>query len=103
MFAANTEDLVSRAISEELEVARTHGKKFSTNHEAYAVLKEEIEETRSELEMAENYLIFFWNLVKKDAYPKELRDKIEVIYESAKNAAKEALQVCAVCRKALDE
>ena len=102
MFKEKTIELVEKAIKEELKNAKGYGDKYSTVFEAYGVLKEEVEEMNSEVEEVKGNFAIFWNFIKKNNAEKQ-KEFLKLIETSAEKTALEALQVCAVCRKALDE
>ncbi|MCM0648666.1 hypothetical protein NBE98_09795 [Clostridium swellfunianum] len=89
---------VKQVVEEELQ--RTYTEygfgDFNSNHEAYAVIKEEIEEARIELDRAEQRLRWAWEIIKKNENPKESIEKIRLygIY-----LACEAIQIAAVAEK----
>ena len=102
MFKEKTIELVEKAISEELKNAKGYGDKYSSVFEAYGVLKEEVEEMNSEVSEVNGNFAIFWNFIKKNNAEKQ-KEFLELIEISAEKTALEALQVCAVCRKTLDE
>ena len=102
MFKEKTIELVEKAINEELKNAKGYGEKYSSVFEVYGVLKEEVEETNSEVEEVKGNFTLFWNFIKKNNTEKQ-KEFLKLIETSAEKTALEALQVCAVCRKALDE
>ena len=102
MFKEKTIELVEKAINEELKNAKGYGDKYSSVFEAYGVLKEEVEEMNSEVEEVKGNFTIFWNCIKKNNGEKQ-KEFLKLIETSAEKTALEALQVCAVCRKALDE
>lgn len=85
-------DLASLELSKALAV---HGD-FNSDHEAYSVLKEEVEECEEELRIIRKQLEEIWASVKQD-------DSIDIWAESLGNTAlrlsQEAIQVVAMCRK----
>jgi hypothetical protein len=102
MFKDKTIELVEQAINEELKNAKGYGEKYNSVHEMYGVLKEEIEEMNSEVEEVKGNFAIFWNFIKKNNEEKQ-KEFLKLIETSTEKTALEALQVCAVCRKALDE
>lgn len=102
MFKEKTIELVEKAINEELINAKGYGEKYTSVFEVYGVLKEEVEETNNEVEEVKGNFTLFWNFIKKNNTEKQ-KEFLKLIETSAEKTALEALQVCAVCRKALDE
>ena len=94
----NTEKII-KLINEELDEANEKFPPFHSPHEAYGVIKEELEETKEELECCEKALEKYWMNVKLDIKQYADITKMEVY---AINVAKEAIQVAAMCRKTLD-
>lgn len=95
-------EIVLELASEELvEANGKHPPKFSSYHEAYAVLKEELEEAAEELEMCRERLDMMWLCVKND--DTVLTDKnLGYIKAYAVRAVQEFVQVVAMCDKALN-
>lgn len=69
---------------------------FNNNHEAYGVLKEEIEECEDELISINKQLKEIWECVKTD---KDISLWAESLENTAMRLAEETIQVIAVCRK----
>lgn len=88
--------------AEELADANTkHPPTFNSMHEAYAVLKEELEEAAEELEMCRERLDMLWLCVKND--DSLLTNKnLGYIKAYAVRAVQEFVQVVAMCDKALN-
>lgn len=87
----------------DMELARSYDlghRQFNSTHEGYAVMKEEIEETRDEARNLVMHSDAFWSAVKRDEY-----DICECvardIYETARKTAYEAIQAGAMARKYL--
>lgn len=90
-------DLIDREYG---RAAEQHGVKHYSPHEAYAVIKEEIEEAQDELEVVEDKLDEFWKAAKRDfLYGCNLN--AEIIYKRAMSGACELIQVAAMAKKAL--
>lgn len=102
MFKETTIELVERAINEEIKNAKGYGDKYSSIFEAYGVLKEEVEEMKREVEGVEGNFAIFWNFIKMNNTEKQ-KEFLKLVESQAEKAALEALQVCAVCKKALEE
>ena len=92
---------VGQLTSEELKRSYINFPAFRSGHEAYGVIREEIEEHRDDTRDMKAYFKIFWNHIKHDdvdrarEWATELRDK-------SIHAAAEATQVSAMCQKFLD-
>jgi hypothetical protein len=97
-FHEQTESTINRACVYELaQAVLEHGDKFNSMHEAWAVLKEEVEEAWEEVNYIENNLLdFVWEKVTKGFVPEETINEIQ---EVAIRGMKELAQVWAVCEK----
>jgi hypothetical protein len=93
----NIDDIIGNAISlEEDKAIRKHGKFFNSEHEKYAVLLEEIEETREEtLKIAKEIELLF-KTIRKD---EDADSHYSEISNYAYLAIKELIQVINVCNK----
>lgn len=99
MFSENAKTFVQGAIDAETNAAISKwGEKYSSLHEGYAVLKEEVDEARDEHILIRNNLYDFWGSVKKG---NANRKNIEEVRAHAEQLALEAVQVAAVCNKIL--
>ena len=94
-------DIIEQLAAEELMDANTKNEpKFNSTHQAYAVLKEEVEEMQFEVGMVDDRLSMLWQCVKTDndiAFEKNLK----YIKAHATKAIQEGIQVIAMCDKAL--
>jgi len=72
---------------------------FSSNHEAYAVLVEEIEEAEYETERIKYYLNNLWMSVKNNSKEYELLKTLKL---TAMKAAAENIQIAAMAQKFID-
>ena len=89
---------IQKLVDKELEEANKKYPLFHSNHEAYAVIKEEIEECEDDMREMQMVLSYFWVRTKRD---KNSDDLIIGIKKSAMHAAAEAIQVAAMCDKFL--
>lgn len=71
---------------------------FHSDHEAYSVTLEEVEEAQDELERINWKMANIWDDVKHD---RPLADEIHTMRDAAINCACECIQVAAMCDKYL--
>ena len=103
MFSKKTETKINEAVTLEIvNACKTYGAVYNSNHEAYAVLLEEVEETEKNLDYIKNRLSMFWDEVKQNN-DNEVKSNARIIALDAVELAKEACQIAAVCRKILGE
>lgn len=97
MFCELLKKLIADAIrTETAQAMKNYGETYASMHEAYAVLKEEVDEARDELVPIRNNLFDFWQDVKRG---KINGAKVDEIRKHAELLALEAVQICAVCDK----
>lgn len=102
MFSEQTIIFVKSAVTSEFQHAvKNYGSTYNSNHESYAVLKEEIDEARDELIQIQNRIYESWQLVKIDR-DRLYKDEVAKIKEHAEALALEACQIAAVCSKILN-
>lgn len=83
---------------EELKEANEKYPLFHSDHEAYAVILEELEETEENVKAMGYCIQTMWDYVKRDKKP---RKSVENLKNFALNTAAEAIQVAAMCDKFL--
>lgn len=83
----------------ELMDANQHKPLFADDQHAYAVILEELEETKEEIAIVEETLDKVWRNVRTNTNP---APNLVMMREAAINAAVEAIQVAAMCQKACD-
>lgn len=88
-------DLIAK---ERAEADKTHPL-FVDNHQAYAVILEELQETVDEVKNVERVLAAIWLAVKNDL---PIRKVAEDGKDYAIRAIQEMIQVAAMCQKAID-
>ena len=86
----------------ELKRANKKFPPFNSNHEAYAVLKEEIEEAREESGRVTSSLEMLWERIKLDSSCDSLINICEYIKKHSILEAAESIQVAAMCQKFID-
>ena len=92
-----TEHIDKLAELEMIDASIRHGKRFNSDAEAYAVIKEEIEEAWEEMTAISQEHDELWYRVRHD---KPIEDVLRSMMESSKRAIQELLQVNAMARKA---
>lgn len=94
--------MIEKLINEELQNANKKFPLFSSWHEAYAVIKEEIEEAEEEVAvMSEIELESLWNNIRsKTSDEADKFMKIGIIRGHAVRGIEELIQVAAMCDKA---
>lgn len=91
---------ISKAIEYELiNCVNNYGKTYNSSHEAYAVLKEEIEEAEEALEILQDKLEIIWQNTRLNWDSKK---DVHEASNAAFSLASEAVQCAAVCQKFLD-
>lgn len=88
-------------IDKELEAANKKFPLFAGNHEAFAVILEEAEETREEMGNLEAALGNFWTGVKENHEPEAIHEELTAIYKTSIDLAAEAIQTAAMARKGI--
>ena len=89
-------ETIEKLVELELDEANEKYPLFHSPHEAYAVLKEEVEELEYEMEQISSKTNHLWSAVKCDRNTEDYADRI---YAHAIFAAQEAIQVAAMCEK----
>lgn len=87
---------VEKLVQKELESANQRFPMFRSDHEGYAVIKEEIEESEQALENTKLYLNLFWIGVKENLVHER---NIKYLKRYAEELACEAIQVAAMAQK----
>lgn len=88
-------------IEEELKAANDRFGLNHSNHESFAVIREEIDEANEELKKLEYWSAQIWEATKKNDEAEKIHDLYKEIYKTAVNAAVEAIQVAAMAHKAI--
>ena len=79
-------------------IKEQHGQRYNSDHEAYAVLSEEVEEAQEELRLVWRRLAHVWNnRIRQDLRPWD--NDLTFISARAVALAAEAIQIAAVARK----
>lgn len=100
MISGRAIDYITQAVEAEEDAAiRAHGL-FHSDHEAWAVLKEEVEELcecLDEQEAMHHRLGLLWDMIRINNEIDE--GDLNLLYDFAKSCAEEAVQVMAMIRK----
>lgn len=89
--------IIHSLIEQELKEANEKFPQFASAHEAYAVVLEELQETKEELESCEGSLHFIWERVKRNY---STHNDYVIMENYAVQLIQEAIQLAAMCRKA---
>lgn len=93
---------VDLLVNEEYDRAsKDHGARFHSQHEAYAVIKEEVEEAQEELIKVDSRLFDFWSKNCRRDSTEIADDTLIALKSYAINAASECIQIAAMAHKAL--
>ena len=90
---------IERLVAMELEEANEVYPLFASDHEAYAVIKEEVEEAGVEAEQVSFCLKILWSNIKANKH--DLAKQYKAMKEAAVRQIQECIQVCAMCDKAI--
>lgn len=90
---------LSVLIEQELKRANNKFPLFSSEHEAYAVLLEEVEEVEVEIQLIKARMDSLWEYVKSNCAYEYQSEKVKQIKEDAINGIQELMQVAAMCDK----
>lgn len=100
MIAEKAAGSIEQAIAYELQnIVKKHGVFYASEHEAYAVLKEEVEEAEECLILLKAKLSTIWQHVRIDY---NNPDDVCQAKQSAEELAQEAVQCAAVCERFLE-
>jgi hypothetical protein len=95
------ENEVKELVDKELKSANERFSLFHSDHEGYAIIKEELEEAKEELGYAEIAFNNLWENVKENKTMPAL-NHAEAILKCASNTAIEAIQLAAMAQKFID-
>ena len=93
------ENDVRALVDKELAAANERFPQFHSQHEGYAVIQEEVDELKEATDKVIGRTVSLWSRVKYGNDPERL---LQMISEDAINAACEAIQVAAMCKKFLE-
>ena len=100
------EELIKSVVCAECEEYGRASVRFGTvnnsDHESYAILREEVDEAIDALAEADDLTDGFFELVKKNEEDKTKIGLLNVIKHRAEEAAAESIQAAAMARKAIE-
>lgn len=88
-------------VAEELEAANVDHPPFHSLHEGWAVLKEEVDETKDNMNIVDGYINVMWVDVRADDAV-SVKRSAENLKRFALDIAAEAIQVSAMAQKLID-
>lgn len=89
---------IEELVQQELEFANSVHPQFASDHEAWAVIKEELEECQSEIYNLNSDMQLIWCQIRND---KSINEWLTFAKRRAMNLAAEAIQVAAMCEKGM--
>ena len=100
MIAQKAGESIKQAVAYELQnIVKKYGAKYHSTHEAYAVLKEEVEEAQECMGALLSHLNTIWSGVRENNIA--LID-LDLCKENAFALAEEAVQCAAVCERFIE-
>jgi hypothetical protein len=93
---------IKQLVKEELNKANENFSQFNSDHEAYAVLLEEIEEAFEDMSYCNGSVERIWRLGVKKNDIERIEDELKVIEEYSLKAIEELIQVAAMVQKFKD-
>ena len=93
------ENDIRALVDKELASANERFPQFHSAHEGYAVIKEEVDELKEDMNRINGRIACLWARVRFNNSCEELASRI---FDDAINAACEAIQVAAMCKKFLE-
>ena len=90
---------VRQLVDVELAAANERFPQFHSQHEGWAIIKEEVDELEEALIYTKLTLNDLWEEIKHD---RKAKSAVQDVFANAINAACEAIQVAAMCQKFLD-
>lgn len=90
-------EIIHSLIEQELKEANEKFPPFASDHEAYAVVFEEFQETEDELKHCREGMLYIWEQVKSNF---NTHRNYEMVENYAMQLIQEAIQLAAMCKKA---
>ena len=86
-------------INEELNDANEHYPLFHSDHEAYSILKEEVEEAHDLIDEIESFMRLMWNNGVRANNHTTVENGKEAVFTYAVHLIQEAIQIAAMAKK----
>lgn len=100
MIAEEATKCIDQAVLHEFRnIVKKYGPTYNSEHEAYAVLLEEVEEACEAAEFMQDALKRLWASIRQNEFS---NFELSQIYNYAKGLADEAVQVAAVCERFME-
>lgn len=93
---------VEKLVLKELQSANDKFGMFNSLHEGYAVILEEFDESKDNLNALEMDLNYLWYCIKNDIVDEDFYKILRIIKTKAVSFAVEAIQVAAMAQKFVD-
>lgn len=93
---------VEKLVLKELQNANDKFGMFNSLHEGYAIILEELEEAKDDLNALEMDLNYLWYCIKNDIVDEDFYENLKTIKTNAIALAVEAIQVAAMAQKFVD-
>ena len=93
---------VEKLVLKELKSANDKFGMFNSLHEGYAVILEEFDESKDDLNVLEIDLNYLWYCIKNDIIDEDFYKNLGIIKTRAISLAVEAIQVAAMAQKFVD-
>lgn len=91
-------ETIEELVRQELKEANEVHPQFASDHEAWAVIKEELEECQTEIYNLNSDMQVIWRKIRND---QSIAEWLTFAKRRAMNLAAEAIQVAAMCEKGL--
>lgn len=98
-----TNQMLSNLAHDEKAFAIDNYPSFHSNHEAYAILFEELEESIESLESVKKNIADLWKMIRADWSKEEIISQFNKVAFESKLTAGEVIQVYAVALKAIEQ
>ena len=92
-------EAVEKIVADELIAANAAFPAFNSRHEGYAVMLEEAQEARDEMQEIGMQTKIIWDMVKENAQKDVFLTRLGELKETAQNMAAEAIQLAAMSEK----